>query len=277
MDGVIAQDGNMVGLKFPQAIRTTIHVDSRDRDFTVHPSSSQFTIDLPETLRNVTSARMVTAELPLTYYVFSTARGNRSLTVSVNGSPQTVTIPEGNYTPTQMAAALKSALDTAFGATFTVTIDPVTMKTTIATTGTVAVDASSATKPTEWGLGYYLGFPGGVVTSGTNSVTGTRVANLSPENYLVLDIEELNALSQCAMYDAGGSGKKSFAKIPLKGNSYSYNFYDTPVADVLQRPQLSKLDRLRVSVRYHDGTLVDLNGCEWSCSIEFACTLARAP
>lgn len=276
LPSTLGRDGKLTIQRFPQAVRTTIHVDSRDRDFAVHPTSSQFTVDLPETLKNVSSAVLVTAELPLSYYVFSAARGNTSLAVVVDGQALTVTIADGNYTPAQMAAALKAALDTAFSKTFTVAINPSTMKTTIGVTGTVSVDATAAAKKTEWGLGYYLGFAGGVVTTGANAVTGTYVANLNPENYLLLDIEDLNGLSQCAMYNAGGAGHKTFAKIPLNGTSYTYNFYDKLVTVVEQRPQLTKLDRLRVAVRFHDGSLVNLNGCEWSFSIEFACTLTRA-
>lgn len=276
VESSLRRDGTVQAAKFPQSVRTTIHVDSRDRNFDAHPSSSEFVVDLPECIRNVSSAVLVTAELPLMYYVFSMGRGNTSLTVAVDDVSHTVTIPDGNYSATTMAAALKSALDTAFSKAFTVTIDPVSQKCTIAVTGVVAVDGRGATKATEWGLGWYLGFRGGVLTSGTNSVTGTRVANLNPENYVLLDIQELNNISQGAMYDAGGSGRKIFAKIPLTGNNYSYNFYDKAVSYVEQRPQLTKVDRLHVALRFHDGSLVDLNGSEWSFSVEFSGTLTRA-
>lgn len=276
VESSVGRDGIITPAKFPQVVRTTVHIDSRDRNFDVHPSSSEFVVDLPESIRNVSSAVLVTAELPLMYYVFSQGRGNTSLTVVVDGVSKTVAIPDGNYTTAAMATALKAALDTAFSKTFTVTIDPSSQKCTIAVTGVVAVDGRGATKATEWGLGYYLGFPRNVLTSGTNSVSGTRVANLNPENYILLDIQELNSISQCAMYDAGGSGRKIFAKVPLTGNNYSYNFYDKAVTYVEQRPQLTKVDRLHVSLRFHDGSLVDLNGSEWSFSVEFAGTLTRA-
>ena len=269
-------NGQLVQRQFPQPVRVTVHVDSRDRDYDAHPSSSEFVVKLPEVLKNVGSAVLVTAELPLSYYVFSAARGNTSLKVGVDGTWKTVTIPDGNYTTAAMAAALKTALDEAFGAVFTVTFDPVTMKCTIATTGTVGVDATAATKRSDWGLGYYLGFPRGVVRTGTDAVTGTAVATMNPENYLLIDIEELNNLGQTALYAAGGSDRRTFAKIPLNGDSYQYNFYDKAVTYVEQRPPLARLDKLRVSVRFHDGSLVDLNGAEWSMSLEFACTLVRS-
>lgn len=276
--GAGGQDGQLKHDPFPQAVRTTFHLDSRDRDYAVHPSSSEFVVSLPEALNNVRSAVLVTAELPISYYVFSAARGNTTLRVTLGAATSDVTIPDGNYTTSSMASTLKQALQTAFaGTTFTVTFDGSTLRCTIeASAGVLAVDATGAARPTEWGLGYYLGFRRGVVTtSGTSSVTGAWVAAMNPENYLMLEIEELNGLSQSALYHKGGSGGKVFAKIPLNGDSYQYNFFDKTVTYTEQRPQLTRLDRLRVSVRFHDGTLVDLNGAEWSMSIEFACTLTR--
>lgn len=274
-DAVVSPDGTITHAKFPQAAHVTVHLDSRDRDFAVYPSSTNFVVELPETLKNVSSAVLVAAEVPLSYYVFTAARGNTSLTVAVDGTSRTVTVPDGNYSTALMAAALKAALDAAFGKTFTVSFDPVTMKCTIAVAGTVGVDATAAAKPTEWGLGYYLGFPAGVVTTGLNGVTGTGVASMNPENYLLIDIEELNGLNQSAMYAAGGAGRKTFAKVPLNGDSYQYNFYDKTLTCVDLLPQIARMDRLRVSLRFHDGSIVDLNG-EWSMSVEFVCTRARA-
>lgn len=273
----MGRDGQLKQLAFPQAVRTTIHIDSRDRDYDRYPSSSEFSLELPETLRNISSAVLVTAEIPLTYYVFSAARGNSSIRVGLDGVFEAVTIPDGNYTASAMESALKAALDAAFApATFTVSFDPVTMKCALGCAGkTVAVDATAAAKPTDWGLAYYLGFPRGVVTSGADSVTGTAVAAMNPENYLLLDVEELNGISQSAMYERGGSGRKTFAKVPINGDSYQYNYYDKTLTYVDVRPQLTKLDKLRLSLRFHDGTPVDLNGAEWSVSIEFACTLTR--
>lgn len=273
-------DGKLAPAPFPQSVRKTVHIDSRDRDYDKYPSGSQFAVALPETIQNVTSAVLVSAELPLSYYVFSAARGNTTLKATLNGTTKSVTVPDGNYGPTTMAAALKTALQSAFSpATFNVGFDTSTMKCTISATsspsGTLSVDTTDAVKKTEWGLGYYLGFPRATVTSGTGAVTGTSVASMNPENYLLIEIEELNGIRQAAMYATGGSGRTSFAKVPLNGDSYTYNYYDKTLTYVDLRPQLNRIDRLNISIRFHDGTLVDLNGGEWSMSLEFACTLTR--
>jgi len=273
----IQSDGQLRQLEFPQAVRTTVHIDSRDRDYDVNPNASDFSIELPETLKNVSSAVLVSAELPLSYYVFSASRDNTWFTITIDDSTQTVTIPDGNYNMSLMASRLSQALSNAFPlASITVAFDTLTKKCTISCPGsTIAIDTTTVTKKSEWGLGYYLGFPRGVVTSGEDSVTGLYVATMNPENYLLIDIEELNGISQSALYAAGGSGRKSFAKVPLNGDSYQYNYYDKTLSYVELRPQLTKLDKLRVSIRFHDGTLVDLNGGEWSMTLEFACTLTR--
>lgn len=274
----VERNGTLVRQDFPQAVRSTIHIDSRDRNFDLYPSSSRFVIDLPETLKNVSGAVLVSAELPLSYYIFSQARGTTTLRVSTGGPATDVTIPDGNYSTVTMAIALETALNAAFSpTTFDVSFDASSLKCTIAaSSGTVSIDTTGATKPTEWGLAYYLGFPRNAVTAPAASVTGTSVAALNPENYLLIDIEELNSIPQCALYSAGCTGRKSFAKVPLNGDSYQYNYYDKTLTYVHPRPQITKLDRLHISIRFHDGTLVDLNGSEWSMSVEFMCTLARS-
>jgi hypothetical protein len=276
-------DGRLQPRPFPHVARTTVHVDSRDRDYDKFPSSSDFAITMPEPLHNVSSAVLVSAEIPLSYYVFSQARGNTSLSYLLSSADPndvtTVTIPDGNYT----AVALVSTLKALLGGTFDVSYSANTMKCTVSATGTsLRIMPSTNPKATEWGLAYYLGFPkaGATTTTpsagGVVSLTGTSVISLNPENYLLLDIEGLNGLHQSAMYSGGSGGRKTFAKVPLLGDSYQYNFYDKTVSYVAVRPQLTKVERLRFGLRFHDGTAVDLNGAEWSCSIEFAHNLARA-
>lgn len=262
---------------FPQTIRTTVIVDSRDRNYKAHPTSSSFSIKLPEPLKNVSNAVLLAAEMPLSYYVFSTTRNNTSLKVIMNNNqPVTATIPNGNYSTSSMARALKEALDTAFAntaITFTVTFDPADLKCSIKpSSGQISVDTTGATKLTDWGLGYYLGFERDKITTAADIAKGVNVASVNPENYLLIHIDELDGVHQNDMYGTG-VGKKAFAKVPLNGDSYQYNYYDKTLTLLEIRPSIIKLDTLRISLRFHDGSLVNLNGAEWSMSLEFICTL----
>lgn len=268
----LGADGTVSMAKFPQEARTTVLVDSRDRNTAEWPTSSAFVVNLPQPLHNVSSAKLVTAEIPLTFYAFSAARGTNAMAVSLDAASATVTIPDGNYTTSSLTTALKSALDTALTGPFTVTIDAASLRCTIAATGTVSVTGDAGGTD----LAYLLGFPAGV-TSGAGGVVAPAVVRLNPEQYLVIEIEELNGLLQTAPPSRGVSGRPCFSKVPLRGDSFSYESHDLDMTRVDLRPQLTRLEKLRVSLRFHDGTLVDLNGAEWSLTLDIATTLVRSP
>ena len=220
---------------------------------------------------------LISAELPLSYYVFSAARNNTTLTVGVEGEAglvveRQITIPDGNYTTQAMSIALRISMEAAFaGATFSAIFDPTTLKFTVRCSRPFYIDTQGARAWTEWGLGYYLGLPRGVRVSApaNGTVTGTRVASLNPENYLLVHVEHMNDIGQT------GTGRKAFAKVPLNGDSYQFQYYDKTLSFVDIRPPLQALSALQVSIRFHDGTPVDLNGGEWSMSMEFVCTHAQ--
>lgn len=281
-------DGTLPLNEFRKVKRMTLLVDSRDRDYARHPSPSQYVVHLPEALHNVSNAILVSAEFPLTYQVFRTT-ALRRLTVTVNASvTATAEIPAGNYTFSSMAAALETALGAAFTAlpggagaaygTWTVTFSDVTGACTLACAGaagqSVTVDYSTETTPTGWGLAYYLGFERRV-TTGTGSVTGTAVANMNPELYMLVSIDELNNVSQAGMYASGGSQGKVFGKLPIQNNTGQYVFYDKTLTCNEIRPPRARIDRLTVSVRWHDGTLVDFSGAEHSMTLELTYTQTR--
>ena len=276
---VYPSDGTLPGHEFRQVKRVTVLIDSRDRDYAKNPSPSEYVVFLPEAIHNVSNAVLISAEMPSTYYVFSAAKANTSLVVTADGTTQTITVPDGNYTFTTLASALDSALESAFpGITFVVAFNEATARCSITASPSntvLAVDCTAATRPTGWGLGYYLGFAKGVVTSGTGTVTGTSVANTNPETYMLVDIDELNAVSQAAIYSEGSTMGKVFAKVPICNSSFQYSFYDKTLICNEVRPPRARLDRLSISIKFHDGTLVDFHGAEHSLTIELTCTLTR--
>jgi hypothetical protein len=279
--GVYPSNGTLPLPEFRKIKRVTLLVDSRDRDYVKYPSPSSYVVHLPEPLFNVSNAVLISAELPSTYYVFSASLSNTTLRVSVDGGAYSdITIPDGNYTFTTMASALDTALTAAFPSfAFTVKFDEATARLNITATGAstpvIAVDCTAAAKPTGWGLGYYLGFARGVVTSGTGTVTASSVGNMNPEMYMLVDIEELNAVHQAAMHGAGGTMGRVFAKVPICHSTFQYSFYDKTLTCNEVRPPIAKVTKLSISIRFHDGTLVDFKGAEHSLTIELTHTETR--
>jgi hypothetical protein len=274
-DGTSYRSPTVPGCINTPYVTKNILVHSKTRDFEKYPNPNGYVIDLPRTYNNVIGVCLISAEIPSSFYVFSTADGNTSLTVTVDTTTHTITIPDGNYGFSSMITALTAALNAAFsGLTFEVAVNSITSKFTITCltspgTKTVSIDTTTApaSKNTEWGLAYYLGFPKGVVTSGvsnTNAVTASFVATMNPHNYLLLNIEEINATDHVG-FEGGNS---TFAKIPLTVNSYNLAFYDKILS--IQKFGLPRvcLKRLHVDITFADGTLVDFQGMEHSFTIE---------
>ena len=261
--------------------KVTVLLDSRDRDVVHSPTPSSYKLKLPATLYNVTSAVLRTAEIPSSFYVFASARNNTTLTVSVGGVTQTLTIPDGNYTFATMSTALSTALTAAYpGNTFTVTFSESSYKLTLAVNNSlvIGVDTTSidpTVTPLQYGLAYYLGFPAGQVVSGTGSVTGMRVVSLNPEAYILVDIFELNSVHQGGLFGAGGTQGTVFAKIPIFCNSFGLSVYDKHFCQNEFVTPIARLSELHVSLRFHDGTLIDFQGVEHSLTLEMMCTLTR--
>lgn len=258
-------------------------LDSRDRNSEKYPSPNQYVFTLPETFYNVTCARLLTAEMPASFFVFTADRGNTSMTVILNGTSHTVTIENGNYSFTTMATALKSALEAAFaGSTFTVTFNGATLKCSISTSNAsdvIAVDTTglSTSAATQWGLAYYLGFQRDVVAQGTGSITAPGLSNMNPELYVMLDIEELGSVVEAGIEGSGGTqSNRAFAKIPLNVSSFQYSYFDKAITANYQAPPVGKLNSLHIRWRFHDGTLVDFQGAEHSLTLELQCQSGRS-
>lgn len=266
----------------------TLSVDSRDRNYATYPSPSRYRLDLPVTYYNVTSVRLISCEIPQTFFVFSAALGNVSMVVSlydvanVVRVTRTVVIPDGNYTLGTIASAVTSALDSTFaqdGATFAVGVNPVTLKLTIACVQnrSIVIDTTptnvASSAATGWGLGYNLGFNKNEIVSGSY-ITCPRVVSLNPYTYILLDIDGLGRIDECSIDDPGNGGTV-FAKIPITDQPWGVvtaNGINACISSRrIFRPPLVQQDRLYIQFRFHDGTLVDFNNVEHSFTLEFSC------
>ncbi len=255
-------------------------IDSRDAK---HPGGDEIEVDLPETLYSVTCARVLSAELSTSMYVFSAARGNTSMDVVLNGVTQTITIPDGNYSFSTITAAVKSALDAAFlGASWTVSVDSITGKTSLSTSNAadvLAVDTRSlaSSAGSQWGLAYFLGFDRDILAQATGTLTSPRLANVAPDNYLILECPELGRVMEATADGVGGSASRyTFAKIPINATSFASIFYDKVIVANTLDPPVAKLTSLRFRWRYHSGEAVQWNGVDWSITLELECDRKRA-
>lgn len=251
--------------------RTMVSIDSIDRDSYLYPSPTQYKFKLPTAFKNVVAIRLLSMEIPMTYYVFTAAKGNTSLLIKEPSASNfvTATIPDGNYTVPDLCAAVQYALINATGnQSYTVCYNTSTLKITISNSETeFRIDTTTGALPQGlfWGLGYFLGFDKGVYISSNKSLIGVRIMNINPYNYMILDLGDLNMIQE------GVTVKGYFTKVPLNVNNFNY-IYLTPECCSYNiakyDPPIGRLDTISVLWRFHDGTKIDFNGYNHSFMIE---------
>ena len=270
-------------------------IDSSFRNINAYPTPTYYRIDLPTVYKQVRKVRLLTAEIPASFYVFTSAQNNTTLHIGIydvtNTTPltvQTITIPDGNYTATLLSSTLKSLLDAnalfiSNGVTFTVSVNEATLclqisnsagrKIYVDTTYTGTIPNSSYPSFIGWGFEYYLGFLPNTTTissSGSTPCISSRAIKLNPINYLLLDIPEINGMDEIQR-----STKSVFAKIQNNVNSFdvimmdennccSYNLSDL-------NPFIAKLSTLTISWRFANMLPIDFNDMDHSFTMEIEC------
>lgn len=262
-------------------MRHQVLVDSRDRDYEKYASAGRYRVRLPRSYTNVVAARVLSVEVPMSFHAFQAAHNNTTVRIVVDGESHDVTVRDGNYTPTTLAAELHDALEQAFNHAFTVSIDARTNRLVVACANfQVAVDTTAVAADdarTDWGLAYYLGFPAGVVTAGTPLV-GPGPVNASPVTYVLLDIDELGVVDEGGLYGSA-VGKGFLCKLPVQGAAaFAYASRDVERAGeaVAARSLVPRLENLTVAWRTHDGRAIDFRGMEHSMLLEIV-TRDRTP
>lgn len=109
--------------------RKLVTIHSEDRDIKKYPESNKFSIQLPVTLENVQSVRLVECTFPINYYVFSRQYQNTKLTFTIDSIDVTsdyhttlsstplseklitIEIQEGFYCPDELAAELQEKMN----------------------------------------------------------------------------------------------------------------------------------------------------------------------
>lgn len=105
-----------------------------------------------------------------------------------------------------------------------------------------------------------------------------KINNLG-QNYIYLDIDELNCIDQTMPFllsnsavsssETTGSPSSCFAKIPIVAEPVSQFYFTSLSSYKVFNPPASRISRLKLKIRYHDGTYADFSNSEFSLTIEF--------
>ena len=254
----------------PTLRKTSISIDSRFADQYFN-GTADFMIRLPSTMRNVGRIELTSAEVPQVAYVFSAAAGNTSFFVDVSGVRQTLVLPDGNYTPTQLNTAL-NALALPAGITFA--YNGITNRFSVTNTGTT-VALTLSTSPSApvryWGIGYWLGFRTQTFVVATGAtVTATSSPLTLPPSYALVQLQCPDMLENTIHRTEDRSFVPALGKIVLRGGSYTVAYDDAAnlllKENVFARP--TALTQLRFTLVDAYGKLVLMGDTDWSLTVE---------
>jgi hypothetical protein len=213
----VAQDVLNPNLK--NTVTRFVNLDSQFRQYSsgAESSSTNYTLDLSDSLKNVLSMKLFSYQIPYTWYTIDIVYGNTCFWITDGSYNVPISISPGNYSTTQFQDALNTALATA-GFTFPVTppvaINPVnglltmnlydgsnneftitesTLLTFFDFTGYLqctknCFQSNYLNQTLGWVMGFRVPYTR-VVASGN---TGTTVVDLNGTKYLILVIDDYN-------------------------------------------------------------------------------------
>jgi len=108
----VKQDSLNPNLK--NTISRFVNLDSQFRQFTgLNSTSTNYTLDLSDTLKNVLSMRLYSYQIPFSWYLIDTIYNNTCFWITNGNDNVPITMPPGNYDSTQFVATLITAFNNA--------------------------------------------------------------------------------------------------------------------------------------------------------------------
>jgi hypothetical protein len=194
-------------------INKTVCVDTFFRSSYATTKSTDFTYTFPETINNVVSIQIVSEEIPYTWYNISADQKNNFFTVLYGINSHTITVPDGNYTITNLVTTINDVITAQFGAgVLTVSNN------SSSNISNTQPPCSTSSPPQQFinisgaenfgllfstsgsiSLGWILGFRNNINYDGTpyyinkNSYSGETIPMMSNNNYFFIDVDDFHS------------------------------------------------------------------------------------
>jgi hypothetical protein len=229
-----------------------VYIDSRDR-FT--GDNENFSVRLKNKILNVGAVQVMGISIPITYYEITSANN----TLVLNNT--SASVPVGNYTPTQLAAALEAAF-VAITVGWTFSYDANNYKMRIYYGG---VDLKVFATSTMLNVL-------GITTTGVDvsEQFSDSVCNLHSQQYFHIHSNKLTSAGYVLSQTTDSNDNQNvMCQVPINENFGSILNY-RPVDEILNFESKSDFSELDFKLSFHDENLsVDLNSQPWSLHIIF--------
>lgn len=219
-------------------------------------------------LTRVKGMKVLSAEIPFSYYVFTLTNNSFEVSTTASGPWTLVSIPPGNYTKDTIPPVLKSIIEAAVPGTVTVSYSSATLKLGFASTASLYLRfvENPLVSPRLW-----IGFNAGVYGfTGAGTFTAPNVALLSGPNYLYINSIQFGQLTNnylpTGFSPFNGNTGPQIAKVPVTVDSGDVIYYNDPdpqkYFDIGDTNSIQKID-FYLSVGTSEAVL-DLNGLSFS-------------
>lgn len=264
------------GQRQPDLRTVRVVIDSRHRDPVKYPNPAKYELDLEEDLLQVTTAELLTANVPLTAHVIS--KKMCTLTVATVGSSRTdVSVQPGDYTAETMASALETSLATALPTqSWTVYYDHIADRIRIGSNDAFVIICGDASAPAVTG-GYKVGSMGRAIgldridNASRETAPGQHVLvapfrpDLEQHLYAVLHIKHV-----CLNKSFEPLLNKSFAVLTGRAAASTYNYSST--SNRIKKcinPPVARISRVCITFKDRSGDLYDFQNRDHVLEVAF--------
>jgi hypothetical protein len=257
-----------------------INMDTKFRDEYNYSQASNYNITLPERITDVKSIEIMNIEIPITYYNVSINLGNSYFKVmsTSNANPQVITIPDGQYTGTTLAAAINLRLSNSSYTNLQYIFDGSrSIFKTTSSSVKIEFDIDSTGNNDKFNfkskLGWLLGYRSTIYTITTTNSISEAIVDLNGPRYLYLAIDEFNKSTQNSFITPLSTSminKKIIARVAMNniiwpyGNVAAFTHLNGLTADIRHYTGTVDLFKLNVQLLNDNGIPMQLNGLDFS-------------
>ena len=289
LDPTVTQHGgHMVMTNVVPPTKTKfLTIDTRFRDDYQSDCVANYNITLPERINDVKSMKVRNIEIPVTYYNISANLGNNTFSISILNRRAVFVIPDGQYNEAELVAKVNAEI-TIMTSPFTSIIFSIENKRClfvnngdkndclvnfIVTRNAIGVQNKMST------LGWLLGFrKSEYLVSPATGITGESFVSLTGPRYLYLIVDEFKNGNPHSFVSLSRTSELSsqqiLARISMDPGEYPFGSisrsddYGSCCSDVRQYSNEVNIQRLNVRLVNELGTIMDLNGMDFSFCLE---------
>lgn len=268
-----------------KTITNTFAINTLFRDFD-SKNATDCLINLPYTIKDVISMKVVSVELPQVIYLVNNGFNYIYFYENTTNIEGTVYFPEGNYTYLSLQNMMTNTINTQLGTAgrFVVIIDPNNFKTTIVNTTYVFDFIFASNIPTfslQKSIGWILGYRNAIKYENQTSYISESLFNPCPTDYLFLEINDFNYSSASrliGLFLDNFIDKNIIAKLPYKSCCCSIPSLDKCTTIFLNEQNIISstrnyfgpihLQKLGIRLLNQFGEVVDLHQMNFSFTLE---------